>query len=127
MKTIRRADDLRRRVDGACGHLLVHDAREHSDPAALVRAAGPPPPPEADPPPEVQEAIREMLRQHHESWVDEPVPALGGMTPRQAAATSTRRHDPELLPKDIEHHPSRSPAWQRQDLSWLRRELGLTT
>ncbi|MEK7435830.1 MAG: MbcA/ParS/Xre antitoxin family protein [Pseudomonadota bacterium] len=43
-------------------------------------------------PPEVLvEAIEKVLRRTYANWSDEPVPALGGKTPRQALATAAGR------------------------------------
>jgi tetratricopeptide (TPR) repeat protein len=44
-------------------------------------------------PAEVQEAIEEHLAAMEEAWVDEQVPALGGLTPREAVTDPTRRDD----------------------------------
>ena len=73
---------------------------EQQDGAELARAAaaGPGGPSDdddglADGGPEVAAAIAEMMRGYEESWLDEPVPALKGVTPRQAVADPTRRGD----------------------------------
>jgi hypothetical protein len=41
--------------------------------------------------PEILEAIREELRERQLAWLDEPVPALGGETPRDAVRTAAGR------------------------------------
>lgn len=46
---------------------------------------------------ERQELVAEYIEQFEEDWCDEPVPALGGMTPRAAAADPTHREDLERL------------------------------
>ncbi len=43
--------------------------------------------------PEAYEMLTEIMRQKEEAWLDENIPALDGLTPRQAAADPTRRHD----------------------------------
>jgi hypothetical protein len=43
--------------------------------------------------PAVQEALQQFIRQQEQSWLDESIPALDGVTPRQAAADPTRRPD----------------------------------
>lgn len=74
--------------------------------------------------PEVQEAIAEMMRKHEETWPDVELPALGGLTPRQAAADPATRPDVEALLDDFtwtqrrSHHPT-------MDVEGLRRALGL--
>ena len=47
--------------------------------------------------PEVQAAIADHIARYETSWVDSPIPALRGLTPRQAAADPTRREDLERL------------------------------
>lgn len=43
--------------------------------------------------PEVRAAIAEHMRTYEEQWLDLPVPALAGRTPREAADDPTRRDD----------------------------------
>ena len=47
--------------------------------------------------PEVQAAIASHIARYETGWVDSPIPALHGLTPRQAAADPTRREDLERL------------------------------
>jgi hypothetical protein len=58
-------------------------------------------------------------------WIDESIPALGGLTPRDAALSPRKRPALELLLKDIERHESLLPQDQQIDLSWIRPALGL--
>lgn len=44
------------------------------------------------------------MARHWHRWVDEPVPALNGRTPRQAAATPEGRERLEALLTDFEWH-----------------------
>ncbi len=47
--------------------------------------------------PEVHAAMASYIAQYETSWLDSPIPALHGLTPRQAAADPTRREDLERL------------------------------
>ena len=47
--------------------------------------------------PEIQAALADHIARYETSWVDSPIPALRGLTPRQAAADPTRREDLERL------------------------------
>ena len=47
--------------------------------------------------PEIQAALTAHIAQYETNWVDTPIPALRGLTPRQAAADPTRREDLERL------------------------------
>ncbi len=65
----------------------VPEARARLGRSASVPALGP------DVPPEVAKALETLMRQKEVQWLDEGVPALGGLTPRQAADDPTRRED----------------------------------
>jgi SEC-C motif len=43
--------------------------------------------------PEVRAALAEQMRSYEEQWLDLPIPALAGRTPREAADDPTRRDD----------------------------------
>ncbi|TAL21531.1 MAG: hypothetical protein EPN99_07460 [Frankiales bacterium] len=45
----------------------------------------------------VQEAMLAFIEQHEQQWCEEPVPALGGVTPLEAAGDPTRRAEVERL------------------------------
>ncbi|MCK5795725.1 MAG: hypothetical protein KAI47_00965 [Deltaproteobacteria bacterium] len=134
--SVARAEDLRRRVEGACEGLLRHRARDHSDPMALAALATEqmkegdprsPRGPEALPTEETDSFVIQMKTQHYVAWPDHPLPALDGATPREAIRTKAGRYEVDLLLKDCEYHEGRMPAGQRFDFSILRRELGLET
>jgi hypothetical protein len=124
--SLRRADRLRKQVEGACGKLVRHRIREHSDPSSAAGAARTPPP--RDPPrlgPDEEAVVREMKERHYRSWLDQPIPMLGGASPRKAAGDKRLRPKVEVLLKAIEHGESRESVAVRFDATILRRELGL--
>jgi len=59
-----------------------------------------------------------------DGWIDEPIPALGGLTPRDAAKLPRARPKLLTLLKEFEQHEARLPADERIDLGWLRGALG---
>ncbi len=76
--------------------------------------------PDAATDPEVRAAVEEHLRQYQQRWLDMSIPALGGRTPRQAAAEGgTTRAELAALLDDFEH--SGGPM----DVDWMRAALGL--
>ena len=118
-----RADALRARVEAACGDLIRHRAREHADPtspAAPPRSGEP-----REPTPEERRITREVKDRHYREWLDLPVPALSGNTPRQAARTARGRAALAALLKEFENHEARVERADAYDFSWLRRELGI--
>jgi len=57
--------------------------------------------------------------------MDDPIPALGGKTPIQAARSKNARKQLDALLKDIEYHESQLPERERFDVAILRQKLGL--
>ncbi len=126
--SVERADRLRDLVRKRLGPQVAFRIREHADPLAQLDgkeahvAAGPPEPM----PPEVLEAVRKMQAEYYQRWLDEPVPALGGLTPRVAAKRKgAPRKKLDLLLAEFENSEARAPAAQRFDFAQLRRALGL--
>lgn len=51
--------------------------------------------------PEVARALDQFIRRLEVGWVDEPIPALGGLTPRKALADDAVRPELEALLDDM--------------------------
>lgn len=95
---------------------------------ALARHQEAPPPPSPSIPPEVKARIeRDMMDEHYRKWLDQPIPALRGSTPREAAASRTLR--PVLLDllREMENRYERGLQTGRlaYDPAWIRSELGI--
>jgi hypothetical protein len=124
-----RADRLRGLVSERLGALVSFRIREHADPVAhLAEGAtrGARPAPSEPMPPEVLEVVKRMQAEHYQRWLDEEIPALGGLTPREAAKRKgAPRKKLDLLLAEIEHAEAGQPEQQRFDVSVLRRELGV--
>ena len=84
--------------------------------------------PAAEIPAEIQaEVIGKFLEQHYSGWLDHPLPALDGRTPREAAKLKSGRAKVISLLKHMEsmaEHDRREgrPAY---DFGWMWAELGL--
>jgi hypothetical protein len=73
---------------------------------------------------ETEAVLARFVREHEDRWVDERVPALGGLTPREAAADPTRRE--QLLALLDEMDAIRVPPPGRgMDVGRLRKLLDL--
>jgi hypothetical protein len=124
--SIERADALREQIETACASLIRHRGRIHEDALtaldhAPVSATG-----VSDIAPEQLDwIIQSHKQQHYENWLNEPIPALGNKTPRQAIRNKSGRAKVTALIKDIEYHEAALPAGQRFDVSILMRELKL--
>ena len=76
--------------------------------------------------PEIQAAIAEMMKRRWAAWFDESIPALEGLTPRQAAKSEEGRELLEALLADYDRSSQRMPdSPTNPNISELRRELGL--
>jgi len=71
------------------------------------------------------EAMRQIQEQMEDRWMNEPVPALAGLTPRQAAADPTRREQLERLLASFEEKGPAPPGMFTFRVDRLRRELGM--
>jgi hypothetical protein len=78
---------------------------------------------EADP--EVRELTERMRREHWECWFDMKVPALAGLTPREAARDPKGRERLEALLLEFEWRDARGDSPMSPDMDALRRELGI--
>ncbi|KKC01173.1 tetratricopeptide repeat family protein [Mycolicibacter arupensis] len=72
--------------------------------------------------PELLAFMEQVLHEYEERWLDESIPALGGITPRQAADDPTRRGD---LIRLLNSFPSGAAAGRGMDADRLRAALGL--
>ncbi|AOV17009.1 hypothetical protein BJI67_08005 [Acidihalobacter aeolianus] len=120
---------LRALLGAALGEALVKydnlqdtQARKHAEPVDIS-------PKDDTVPPEIDASlIQEMLDRHYRAVIDQPVPMLDGLTPRQAAIDlHTRKRALEWL-KALENHEDRRSARDGQtpyDTRWLWTTLGL--
>jgi hypothetical protein len=122
--SVERADRLRARLEAGCGALLRHRMREHADPLSSARSARESTP-RSEPPPEALQALRELKARHYATWIDTPVPALGGRTPRQAARTQRGREQVDVILRSMENGEHRAGGGTPFDFGPLRRGLGL--
>ena len=84
-----RFEGLRQVVENALPGLSLMEERTTPAREILMSRERPLPPPAGPLPPAAAQALAAFVREQEERWVDEAVPALGGLTPRQAAADPT--------------------------------------
>jgi len=76
-------------------------------------------------PPEIQEAVTAQLTSHYRKTLDEPIPMLNGLSPRQCAADPALHDEVVSWLKQLENSTERSPG-AAYDFSWIWAELKLT-
>jgi hypothetical protein len=124
----RRADSLRASVERHLRGMVQFRLRSEANTAQLLaasRSKDSKRPGKEPVPPEALEAMRAFRERHLHDWVDESIPALGGLTPRQAATTARGRKQLALLLKELDQTELRLPEEERIDLQWLREALGV--
>ncbi|MCL1693999.1 MAG: SEC-C metal-binding domain-containing protein, partial [Actinomycetia bacterium] len=90
-----------------------------------LRSPGPQPSEPVEMTPELEELMRDRMREMEDYWLDESIPALTGLTPREAAADPTRREDLIALLNSFDQMTNGS-GFTGFDADRLRRELGLS-
>lgn len=120
--SVERSNALRELVEQACHGLIRSHVRSHSDPFAAARQPAPPPSPSSA---EEIELILGMKATHYAKWLDHPLPALDGKTPRDAARTKLGRAQLDIVVKQMEMIESHMPEEERYDFAKLRHALGL--
>ena len=71
------------------------------------------------------EVILSFERKHYAEWIDIPVPALGNVTPREAARSVDGRRRLETLLGEMALMESRGDPETAYDFGGLRKALGL--
>ena len=80
-------------------------------------------------PEERRQIIHEAMDRHYRAQLDEPIPALGGISPKKASKSDKGRQKLEAWLKRLENqnarHESEDPMTS-YDTTWLWNELGMT-
>ena len=120
-----RADALRSTVEAVLGDRIEHLVREHADPLSdkAVEETGDSRPETL--PPEAEQFMLEFKRRHYAEWIDQPIPALNGRTPRESVRSADGRREVDALLKEAENREHRSNPDRPFDFTETRRELGL--
>lgn len=121
-RTQRLADEGRTWFEALAGATVQHLTREISDPAGHLARTGSSDAARAPKaaavsaqglPPEVMaQAIEQVLHRHYADWSDEAIPALGGLTPRQAITTTAGLERVKGLLREYEDGERRQAASQ---------------
>jgi hypothetical protein len=120
-----RSAALRKKVERACARSIRYRLSEEKSPLEMMVKGAGVPPARDEPTPEQQSLVREFKERHYRKWIDDPIPALGGKTPRQASRSPRGRAEVDLLLRQIENGEQRLPAAERFDVSKIRKELGI--
>jgi len=74
---------------------------------------------------DVLEAMHTFVLEKEAEWLDSSIPALSGLTPRQAAKDPTRREDLVALLNEFDHRDVKKPGLFTFDVARLREALDI--
>jgi len=123
-----RAERGRALLEAAAGPAVSYRATSHENvQRALERRPARRARPEDEVPPEAAEIVQTFYDRHYRAWLDEPLPALDGRTPREAASLKSARPKVIALLKEMENLSARErlagrPAY---DFGWMWGELAI--
>jgi SEC-C motif len=126
-----RVERGRKLLESLAGEAVRFLVTEYEDPARAMErvASSPVRHDEVDEvPAEIQEQLAsEYFEQHYRKWPDEPLPALGNRTPREAARLKRVRPKLVALLQEFENMSARNRLDSRPayDFGWMWAELGL--
>jgi hypothetical protein len=128
--SVRRGDELRDALNTHLGDLVRYRLRDETSQQAMFQIAheSRDKSAKASASPQTPELIamaRDLRQRYMVDWLDQEVPALGGLTPREAARSPKSRKSLETLLREFEYHESRHPEDERIDIGEVRAALGM--
>lgn len=123
-----RAERGRALVERIAGEAVAYRATSYEDLGQGNEEAADGRPREPEIPPDVEaEVVGAFIERHYRQWLDEPVPALGGRTSREAALLKSARPKLVSLLKEMENTSARERRTGRPayDFGWMGGDLGL--
>ena len=123
-----RAERGRAMLEPVLAGLVRAPITELTDLDQMLAAERPAPAPTGLSPEQEHTLVQQMLDDHYRRVLDEPIPSLGGKTPRAAAETTKGRAAVVAWLKTLENHSGRQKPGDPMasyDFGWLWRELGV--
>jgi hypothetical protein len=121
-----RAERGRALLEPVLAGLVGAPLTERSDVEQMLAAERPPRAPTGLSPEQERALVHRGLDDHYRRVLDEPIPALGGRSPRAAAKTPRGREEVAAWLKTLENHAARrEPGDPIGSVGWMWRELGV--
>ena len=123
-----RAERGRALLEPALGGMVGPPLTERIDLERMLAAERPPPEPSGLSPEDERALVRRGLDDHYRRVLDQPIPALGGKSPRAAAKTPKGREKVAAWLKVLENHSAKRLAGDPiggYDFGWMWQELGV--
>lgn len=128
VNSVARAERGRALLEPALAGLAGTPLTEQGDLEQMLASERPPPEPTGLSPEQERALVHQGLDDHYRRVLDEPIPALGGKSPRAAAKTPKGREKVAAWLKALENHAVRRGAddpMGSYDIGWMWRELGV--
>ncbi|WP_372619224.1 hypothetical protein [Falsiroseomonas sp.] len=123
-----RAERGRAMLEPVLGGLVGAPLTERRDLEQLLAESRPPPKPAGLSVEQERALVHQGLDDHYRRVLDEPIPALGGKSPRAAARTPKGREKVAAWLKSLENHMAREEPGSPMgsyDIGWMWTELGV--
>jgi hypothetical protein len=123
-----RAERGRTLLEPVLAGLVGPPLTERTDLEQMLAAERPPPKLSGLSPEEERALIHQGIDDHYRGLLDQPIPALGGKSPRTAAKTPKGREKVAAWLKILENHSAKRPAGDpigEYDFGWMWQELGV--
>ena len=125
--SVARAERGRALLEPVLAGLVGQPLTERLDLERMLAAERPPPEPSGLSPEDERALVRQGLDDHYRRVLGEPIPALGGKSPRAAAKTAKGREKVAAWLKVLENHSARRSSGDplgEYDFGWMWQELG---
>lgn len=125
----KRANRIRKEIEKRLKGQVTHQKTEVESVESMLNKPSDEPDEAPYPPmtPELQEIMDQSLDAHWKKWIDEKIPALGGITPRQAVKSKDGREKLMALLDDFERRDKlgQGSLSQLKYIQRARKQLGL--
>jgi hypothetical protein len=117
---------LRAALESHLGAMIRFRMRDEADAHAVFENAKQAPTPRTQAPQavEIKGMLRDVKERYMTEWLDEKIPALGGLTPKEATKSGPGQRALDLLLREMEYAESTLPPDERFDVRRLRTSLG---
>lgn len=125
----KRAKKIRKEIEKRLKGQVTHQKTEVESVESMLKKPSDEPDEALYPPmaPEIEEILEQSLDAHWKKWINEKIPALGGITPRQAVKSKDGREKLIALLDDFERRdrPGQGGLSQLKYIQRTRKQLGL--
>ncbi|AWK15594.1 hypothetical protein SK355_13955 [Candidatus Fukatsuia symbiotica] len=124
VNSVERAETVKAYLNDLLGKLIGNPLSVHENVQSMMENYSTKNLPPAEPL-DVPELITASLDQHYRKILDEPIPALNNLTPRECVQKSDQQVNLIQWLKSLENNTARAPHMAHYDFTWMWQELGI--